>query len=343
MAWYELVELSNRRDLKIESVHVQYIFYSRQHFLFIQVNREYIIWMDNGANWTKACNVFRELATFDRMDTATFLDIIVWNLCGTCFIWVWCWTDGGTNCHLCWWNMVSVYSSVFAGTNAQKQIMSEYYYWFSEPSVRGIITAMAGISATLGLLIVFSLGSFFAWRNVSIICLIVPVVTMVAVLFVSSINNNQFIVERIHSIAYRSWDRTRFSLYSKIPETPIWLLSKNRDADALKSLQWLRGWVSEKAVETEFNEMKRYNEYSNSCNECVKFNVKCTHPPPTIGDKLRELLRKRTLKPFGILVIGGIVSNFSGIHHLMPYIVQLLYAFESPISANSATVIFQLV
>lgn len=58
----------------------------------------------------------------------------------------------------------------------------------SEPSVRGVITAMAGISATLGLLIVFTLGCFNAWRNVAIICLIMPVVTMVAVLFVCVIH-----------------------------------------------------------------------------------------------------------------------------------------------------------
>lgn len=55
----------------------------------------------------------------------------------------------------------------------------------SEPSVRGVITAMAGISATLGLLIVFTLGSFTEWRNVAMICLVIPVVTMFAVLFVS--------------------------------------------------------------------------------------------------------------------------------------------------------------
>lgn len=106
----------------------------------------------------------------------------------------------------------------------------------------------------------------------------------------------------------------------------------------MKSLQWLRGWVSEKAVEVEFNEMKRYNETSNTCNECEKLNVKCTHPQPKLTDKLRELTRKRTMKPFIILVICGIVGNFSGIHHLMPYIIQILISFESPISSNKATV-----
>lgn len=58
-------------------------------------------------------------------------------------------------------------------------------YEYSEPSIRGVITAMAGISATLGLFIVFTMGNFIAWRNVAIICLAVPVITMIAVYFVS--------------------------------------------------------------------------------------------------------------------------------------------------------------
>lgn len=57
-------------------------------------------------------------------------------------------------------------------------------YEYSEPSIRGVITAMAGISATLGLFIVFTMGNFIAWRNVAIICLAVPVITMIAVYFV---------------------------------------------------------------------------------------------------------------------------------------------------------------
>lgn len=45
--------------------------------------------------------------------------------------------------------------------------------------------ALSGIAATLGLFIVYLLGSFMEWRNVALICLIVPIVTMIAVCFVS--------------------------------------------------------------------------------------------------------------------------------------------------------------
>lgn len=56
----------------------------------------------------------------------------------------------------------------------------------SEPSVRGILTACAGISATTGIFLVFLLGSLIAWRDVALICAFVPLVTMVAVCFVSN-------------------------------------------------------------------------------------------------------------------------------------------------------------
>lgn len=118
----------------------------------------------------------------------------------------------------------------------------------------------------------------------------------------------------------------------------LWLLSKKRESEALKSLQWLRGWVSPKAVKEEFDEIKRYNEYSISCTACIKAERKCTHPPPTIREKLRELIRRRTIKPFVILLIAFFIAQFSGTHAMRPYIVQILKNFGSPIDPSWATV-----
>lgn len=44
---------------------------------------------------------------------------------------------------------------------------------------------MSGIAATLGLFLVFLLGSLTEWRNVTLYCLAVPILTMIAVCFVS--------------------------------------------------------------------------------------------------------------------------------------------------------------
>lgn len=55
---------------------------------------------------------------------------------------------------------------------------------FSEPSIRGILTAFSGISATFGLFLVYLLNTLMPWRSVGLICLAVPVITMVAVCFI---------------------------------------------------------------------------------------------------------------------------------------------------------------
>lgn len=202
----------------------------------------------------------------------------------------------------------------------------------SQASIRGILIAVSGIAATLGFFIVFLLGSITAWRNAAIYCLIVPIVTMVAVCFVSAIRSTLFSKRFVLTVFFF------FLFFNKIPETPLWLLSKGRHEDALKSLQWLRGWVSPKAVEKEFAEIVRYNEYSKACAECVKAEQKCTHPPPTTIQKLQELIRKRTLKPFAVLLIVFFIAQFSGMHAMRPYIVLILNTYGTPISPNWATV-----
>lgn len=119
----------------------------------------------------------------------------------------------------------------------------------------------------------------------------------------------------------------------------MWLLSKQRDEAALKSLQWLRGWVPQSVVQTEFDSIKRYKESSNSCSACKKTSTKCTHlGAQTTGQAIKELIRKRTLKPFFILIVMGILSYFTGTHHLTAYMVQILNTYRSPMNPNWATV-----
>lgn len=92
-----------------------------------------------------------------------------------------------------------------------------------------------------------------------------------------------------------------FFLYFKVPETPQWLLSKNRTNEAGKSLQWLRGWVSSDEVSAEFAELKRHSERSKSCSACLKQELRCPHPLPTWREKLSDLKKRRNLRPFAIL------------------------------------------
>lgn len=123
-----------------------------------------------------------------------------------------------------------------------------------------------------------------------------------------------------------------------VPETPYWLLSKGRNADAKKALQWLRGWVSESAVEKEFNEMKRYSDNANKCTPCQKQSeATCTHKEP-FRMKAKEMLRKRTLKPFLLVLAFFAFCQFSGMHGMRPYLIQIFETFNLPIDSNWGTV-----
>ncbi|XP_031621657.1 facilitated trehalose transporter Tret1-like [Contarinia nasturtii] len=178
----------------------------------------------------------------------------------------------------------------------------------SEASIRGVLVSMTSISLTVAPLIIFSLGNLTQWRNIALYCSILQIVTTILLLF--------------------------------LPESPMWLLSKQRDETALKALRWLRGWVPQNLVQTEYDSIKRYKANSNSCANCKKSSIECTHlSAQTTQQAIRELIRKRTLKPFFILLVMGFVSYFSGSHHLTPYIPQILNTYRSPMSPNWATVV----
>lgn len=106
----------------------------------------------------------------------------------------------------------------------------------------------------------------------------------------------------------------------------------------MKSLQWLRGWVSEKAVEQEFKELQRYSEQSNACFACSKKEISCPHPPATLWEKIQDLMRKRTMKPFFLVLPLFIFTQLSGLPPMRPYLVLILKAYGVPVDPNWATV-----
>lgn len=106
----------------------------------------------------------------------------------------------------------------------------------------------------------------------------------------------------------------------------------------MKSLQWLRGWVKPELVQKEFNEMQNYSAMATSCVSCQKGKLKCDHPPPTIVDLLKELIRKRTLKPFILVMICFAISQFTGATPMRPYMIQIFQTYRVPIDPNWATV-----
>uniref|UniRef100_A0A1B0DJE9 Major facilitator superfamily (MFS) profile domain-containing protein n=1 Tax=Phlebotomus papatasi TaxID=29031 RepID=A0A1B0DJE9_PHLPP len=175
-----------------------------------------------------------------------------------------------------------------------------------EPSIRGILTSCAGVSVQLGVFTVYFLGTVVTWRVAALICLAVPLSTLVAICFV--------------------------------PETPLWLLSKGKVEPARKSLQWLRGWVSPEAVQEEFQQLQHYSANSNKCAACQKKDTACPHPPDTLLQRGKELFRHRTLKPFALVMALFFFHNFTGLASMRPFMVQIFQAYGAPIDGGQGTV-----
>lgn len=114
-------------------------------------------------------------------------------------------------------------------------------------------------------------------------------------------------------------------------------------ADAERALCWLRGWVSKDKISDEFVALQRYSQRSKSCNNCIQLNQKCPHPQPTMCEKLTELMRKQTLKPFFIVFSLFFIAEFSGITGMTPYTVQIFKAYGSPIAPDQATAVMSAV
>lgn len=116
------------------------------------------------------------------------------------------------------------------------------------------------------------------------------------------------------------------------------MLSKCRINAAQKSLQWLRGWVAPNAVYNEFSALQSYSIKWNACDSCQKQSIKCYHPKPTTCDKLREVKRKRNIRPLILITCLQFFNKFSASFVFEPYIIQVLQALGSPINANAASV-----
>lgn len=94
----------------------------------------------------------------------------------------------------------------------------------------------------------------------------------------------------------------------------------------MKSLQWLRGWVSPKAVQHEFNDMKKYIE-----------ETQCTHKM-SYFQKIQECFKWTTLRPFFLIILSFAISQSNGITAIRPFMVQLFQKFGVPIDASWASV-----
>lgn len=115
-------------------------------------------------------------------------------------------------------------------------------------------------------------------------------------------------------------------------------MMNDRTDKALKSLQWLRGCVSRDTVIDEYKNLQQYSERSRACNSCGKRAIHCDHSE-SILNKIKQLKRKRIMKPLILALTLQFFLQFSAIMAWRPYIIQILNAYAIRWNASYTAVV----
>ncbi|XP_013165963.1 PREDICTED: facilitated trehalose transporter Tret1-like [Papilio xuthus] len=186
----------------------------------------------------------------------------------------------------------------------------------TDPSIRGCLTTLTNGFTSAGMFVAYLLGTVLPWRQAALVSLSVPLATMALVLLV--------------------------------PETPIWLLSKGRQKDALNSLCRLRGWVKPEDVKEEFEELLRYNDLNKQCIVCARDGESetgsCEHMNCGFVEKIilkfkHVFFVKETIRPFTLVMAYFLFHSLSGLIPVRPNLVNFCKALGMKYDAKTFVVI----
>lgn len=159
----------------------------------------------------------------------------------------------------------------------------------AQKQIRGTLGTYFQLMLTVGILFVYALGSGVNLFTINIICLCIPIVFGAVFFF--------------------------------MPETPLYLVSKNRNEDAIKSLKWLRG--------ADYDYQSELSELQTEHNERQSAQVSL----------LGAFMRRASLKAFGISMGLMFFQQASGINAVIFYTGFIFKAANTGIDPSVATII----
>ncbi|XP_075146477.1 facilitated trehalose transporter Tret1 isoform X2 [Haematobia irritans] len=181
-----------------------------------------------------------------------------------------------------------------------------YVAEITEPKYRGILSALGSTCVITGVFIQFIMGSLMDWRTIAAVSSAFPVISIISLCF--------------------------------IPESPTWLIREERFREAIKSLQWLRGWVPEHKIEEEFNRL--YNELITQ--PALEEQAEMDGKKPGFFHRFVVFRKRSFLVPFLLVAFTFFVGHFSGKTTLQTYAVQIFHTLKAPINKYHATILLGL-
>lgn len=164
-----------------------------------------------------------------------------------------------------------------------------YVAEISTVRARGVLAALGPALVSFGIFLVYLLGSYFHWKTVAIVS---AAISMIAP-------------------ALLQW----------VPESPLWLASKGRLAEAYRAMTWIRQ-----------NAAMAHNELDDLYKGTTVLR-------DSVPDKLKSICRVSVLKPFLILLVFFMFQELSGIYIILYYAVDFIKSVGTNMNEFTASII----
>lgn len=172
-----------------------------------------------------------------------------------------------------------------------------YICEIADPAIRGVSGSLPTFMVSLGILCIWCLGSIINWRSVAGTCALFPLFVFVYVMF--------------------------------LPESPVWLISRGQQPEALKALTWLK------------------NDPEEATQECMRLQYLKERRLAQTGSlqpkhPYKRFFCRNTLKRFLICVILFFVQQFCGQYAIVFY-ATMIFKYADDYNEFSETIALGMV
>ncbi|CAH0381027.1 unnamed protein product [Bemisia tabaci] len=191
--------------------------------------------------------------------------------------------------------------------------LHSYIGEIGEPHLRGTLSTISQSAGFIGVFMMYAFCYIFDdWRTIALICSVCPVIT--------------------------------FTSMTQIPESPTWLIVRDRLDDARKSLCWLRGWLKPEEVEEEFQALRNHARKSVSASNDTELIDDGPHIRKSgyLRKQFKEMASRKVLLPLRMVCIVFVISAFAGYSGIKPYLIGELKKLDIPIDSKLVLIAFQV-